>query len=83
MEVDTTTWTIGFVVAGVVVVVVVAVVVAIIATATRIRDQVRQVESLLASTRSNTAALWNVEATNATAAEIQGMAEHARAVLER
>ncbi len=60
-----------------------AVVLAIIATATRIRDQVRQVDGLLQTARSNTAALWQVEATNATAADIRRTAEHARAELER
>lgn len=82
MPVDTTTWVVGFVVAGVVVLVVVAVVAAIIATAARIRDQVRAVQGLLEVARSNTAVLWRVEATNATGAEILDMARHARAELE-
>lgn len=83
MDVDTTTWTIGFVVAGVVVLVVVAVVMAIIATATRVRNQVRQVDGLLEMARSNTSALWQVEATNAAAVDIRRMAERARAELQR
>lgn len=83
MDVDTTTWTIGFVVAGIVVVIVVAVVVAIIATATRIRDQVHRVHALLEVARSNTAPLWQVEATNTAVVDIHRMAQHARGALER
>lgn len=83
MQVDTMTWTLGFVIGGVVVLVVVAVVVAIIATATRIRDQVHAIIAALETTRANTAPLWQMETTTNTSAAILDLATDARHRLER
>lgn len=83
MEVDTTTWTVGFVVGAVVVVIVVAVVVAIIATATRIRDQVHDIIAALVDARTNTAPLWTVETTRNVGSDVLDLARDARHRLER
>lgn len=82
MEVDTTTWTVGFVIAGVVVVIVVAVVLAIIALATRIRDQVGDIISALQDAESRTDALWDAQTTLRVGHEIHDLAQQARHQLE-
>jgi hypothetical protein len=82
MEVDTTTWTVGFVIAGVVVVVVVAVVLGIIAFATRIRNQVRHIIAALRDAESNTDALWEAHTTVRTGHEVLDLAVQARHQLE-
>lgn len=82
MEVDTTTWTVGFIVAGVIVAIVVAVVLAIIAFATRIRNQVHDIIAALREARSNTDALWEVHTTIRTGHEVLDLAVQARHELE-
>ena len=83
MQVDTMTWTIGFIIGGIVIAVVVAVVVAIIATAARIRDQVHDVIAALEATRANTAPLWQMETTTNVSAAIVDLAQDAGNRLER
>lgn len=81
MEVDTTTWVVGFAIAGVVVVIVVAVVLAITMYATRIRDQVGQIIEALTEAESNTDPLWNLMDTNHVCQDIVLAAEQARSRL--
>lgn len=83
MEVDTTTWVVGFVTGGVVVVVVVAVLLAIIVTATRIRDQVGEIVAALADARDHTASLWAVESTRTVGRDVHDLAQEARHRLEQ
>lgn len=83
MEVDTTTWVVGFVVGAVVVVVVVAVVLAIIVTAARIRDQVGEIVAALADARDHTAPLWAVESTRNVGSDVRDLAQEARHRLQR
>lgn len=83
MDVDTTTWTVGFVVGGVVVVIVVAVVLAIIFTATRIRDQVGEIVAALVDARDHTAPLWAVDTTRRLGGEVHELAQQARHRLEQ
>lgn len=78
MEVDTTTWIVGFAIGGVVVVVVVAVVLAITFYATRIRDQVAEIVSALQEAETNTAPLWNVMEVGYRTKELRRGAEEAR-----
>lgn len=78
MQMDTTTWTVGFVVGAVVVVIVVAVVLAIIATATRIRDQVHDIVAALVEARTHTAPLWTVETTRNVGSDVLDLARDAR-----
>lgn len=82
MEVDTTTWTVGFAIAGLVVVVVVAVVLGIIALATRIRDQVGNIVAALQDAEARTDALWDVQTTLHVGHEIHDLAQQARHQLE-
>lgn len=81
MEVDTTTWIVGFAIGGVVVVIVVAVVLAITAYAKRIRDQVGQIVEALTEAEANTDPLWNVMDTNHAAQDILLAAEQSRSKL--
>lgn len=81
MEIDTTTWTVGFAIGGLVVVVVVAVVLAITAYATRIRDQVGSIIAALTEAEANTDPLWNVMDTNHAAQDILLAAQQARSKL--
>lgn len=78
MEVDSTTWIVGFVVAGVVVVIVVAVVLAITFYATKIRDQVAEVVSALQAAEANTAPLWDVMEVGYRTKEVRRGAEEVR-----
>lgn len=83
MDVDTTTWTVGFVVGGVVVVIVVAVVLAIIFTANRVRDQVGEIVAALVDARDHTAPLWAVDTTRRVGWDVHHLAQQARHRLER
>lgn len=83
MEVDSTTWIVGFAIASVVVVIVVSVVLAITAYATRIRDQVAEIVSGLRAAEINTAPLWNVMEAGYLAREVRRGAEEARRRLAR
>lgn len=83
MNVDVTTWTVGFIVGGVVAIVVVVVVLAITATARRIRNQVQEIVDALAEARTNTAPLWAVETTRHVAADVVDLARDLRHRLER
>lgn len=82
MEVDATSWTIAFVIGGVVVVVVAAVVLAITALATRIRDQVGDIVAALREAETNTDALWQTHTTVRCSDEIFDLAHEARRRLE-
>lgn len=81
MEIDTTTWIVGFAIGAVVVVIVVAVVLAITAYATRIRDQVGLIVEALSDAETNTDPLWNVMDTNRAARDILLAAERTRSKL--
>ncbi|MBW3664710.1 MAG: hypothetical protein KY469_16550 [Actinobacteria bacterium] len=78
MEVDTTTWIVGFAIGGAVVVIVVAVVLAITFYATRIRDQVAEIVSALQHAETNTAPLWNVMEVGYRTKELRRGAEEVR-----
>jgi hypothetical protein len=82
MEVDTTSWTVGFIIAGLIVVVVAAVVLAIITLATRIRDQVIDIVAALHDAEANTAALWQTHTTVRVGHEIFDLVQRARHRLE-
>lgn len=81
MEVDTTTWIVGFAIGGVVVVIVVAVVLAITSYAARIRDQVGLIVAALGEAEANTDPLWDVMDTNHVGQDIVLAAEQARSRL--
>lgn len=78
MDVDSTTWIVGFAIAGAVVVIVVSVLLAITAYASRIRDQVAEVVAALRTAESNTAPLWDVMEAGYLTQEVRRGAEAAR-----
>jgi hypothetical protein len=78
MPIDTTSWTIGFVVAAVVVVVVAVVVLAIIALATRIRNQVGEIIAALGDAERGSAPLWEAHTTVRVGHELFDLAQQAR-----
>lgn len=83
MDVDTTTWAVGFVVSFVIVVIVVAVVLAIIFTAARIRNQVGEIVAALADARDHTSPLWDVDTTRRVGWDVHQLARQARHRLEQ
>lgn len=83
MQVDATTWTVGFVIAAVIVVVVVAVVLAINVTAARVRDRVQDIVAALEDARSHTAALWQLETTDNVSRDVLELSQDVGELLER
>ncbi len=75
-------WAIGFAVGGVVVVIVVVLLLLMIAGARKVAAKAEAVLAALHEARDNTAPLWDVSATNATASRIVAAATAARESLE-
>jgi hypothetical protein len=80
-EVSRTEWLIGWIVGVGVVLVVAAMVLLIIFLAWKIKGQLLGIHAALTDARDNTAALWEVQATNQVAEDILGAAQTARSVL--
>lgn len=83
MQVNETSWIVGFVVGGVVVLVVVAVVLTIIKLATDIRDAAVRIIGDLERAEAATAPLWQVDTTRQVAIDTLAAARRAGDALPR